>query len=250
MADEEKDPIFRKIKKRPVTSRSKTTIPSTSSSTKDDEDEATNFEDIKEAQKIRSRKHGLTSLECAVGKELAKQFDDLDENPFQMRGGGQFRLTDDKKAALNAVEIEHDIKEQFKKETLLRDEHEEMKKYIQQRLNKDGEGSIEPEIKKYKPQNLEDEILFRAAEEIKQYTSRKNDELLSNQMLYAYYFLYLLKCVYRVGIPEVDLGLQTRMTNIVETEQKKLELLKKKLPTKNNITPISPDDPSMKHLRR
>jgi hypothetical protein len=236
MADEEKDPIFRKIKKRPVTSRSKTTIPSTSSSTKDDEDEATNFEDIKEAQKIRSRKHGLTSLECAVGKELAKQFDDLDENPFQMRGGGQFRLTDDKKAALNAVEIEHDIKEQFKKETLLRDEHEEMKKYIQQRLNKDGEGSIEPEIKKYKPQNLEDEILFRAAEEIKQYTSRKNDELLSNQML--------------VGIPEVDLGLQTRMTNIVETEQKKLELLKKKLPTKNNITPISPDDPSMKHLRR
>ena len=85
-----------------------------------------NIEDIKEAQKSRTRKHGLNALECAVGKELAREFDDLDENPFQMRGGGMLRLTDDKKAALNAVEIEQDIKEQFKKETLLRDEHEEM----------------------------------------------------------------------------------------------------------------------------
>uniref|UniRef100_A0A914YL61 Hepatocellular carcinoma-associated antigen 59 n=1 Tax=Panagrolaimus superbus TaxID=310955 RepID=A0A914YL61_9BILA len=234
MADEEA-PIFRKIKKRPLTSRSKTTFPSTSSAKDDDEDEVTNFEDIKEAQKIRSRKHGLNALECAVGKELARQFDDLDENPFQMRGGGQFLLTDDKKAALEAVEIEHDIKDQFKKETLLRDEHEEMKKYIAQRLNK-NEDSADPEIKKYKPQNLEDEILFRAAEEIKQFTSKTNDELLSNQML--------------VGIPEVDLGLSSRMTNIVQTEQKKVELLKKKLPSKNDITAISPDDPSMKHLRR
>lgn len=36
------------------------------------------------------------------------------------------RLNDTRKAALNAADIENDIKEQFKKETLLRDEHEEM----------------------------------------------------------------------------------------------------------------------------
>ena len=35
-------------------------------------------------------------------------------------------VLDNRKAALNAVDIENDIKEQFKKETLLRDEHEEM----------------------------------------------------------------------------------------------------------------------------
>jgi hypothetical protein len=232
---EEEAPVFRKIKKKPFTIRSKPSTASASTA-KDDQEEVTNFEDIKEAQKVRTRKHGLNALECAVGKELAREFDDLDENPFQMRGGGMVKLTDNQKKTLNAVEIEHDIKEQFKKETLLRDEHEEMKKYIQQRLNKTGEDPAEPEIKKYKPQNLEDEILFRAAEQIKQFTSKTNDELLSNQML--------------VGIPEVDLGLKTRMTNIVETEQKKLELLKKKLPTKNNIITISPDDPSMKNLRR
>ena len=41
-----------------------------------------------------------------------------------MKGGGMLRLSDDRKAALNAAEIEQGIKEQFKKETLLRDEHE------------------------------------------------------------------------------------------------------------------------------
>ena len=37
-----------------------------------------------------------------------------------------FRLSEDKKLALAARDIESDIKEQFRAETLLRDEHEEM----------------------------------------------------------------------------------------------------------------------------
>lgn len=57
---------------------------------------------------------------------MAKEFNKQDECPFNMRGGGMLRLSDNRKAALNAVDIENDIKEQFKKETLLRDEHEEM----------------------------------------------------------------------------------------------------------------------------
>lgn len=62
----------------------------------------------------------MNAIECAVGKELAKEFTQLAENPFS---GG---LSEDRKAALAAAGIENDIKEQFKKETLLRDEHEEM----------------------------------------------------------------------------------------------------------------------------
>ena len=116
---------------------------------------------------------------------MAREFDDL-ENPFKMRDGCMLRLSDTKKLALNAEEIQTDIREQFKKETLLRDEHEEMKKYIQQKLGKEDELS-EPEMKRYKPQNLEDEILFRAAEEIKRFSSKTNDELLSNQMLVVSY---------------------------------------------------------------
>lgn len=68
----------------------------------------------------------MTALECALGKKLASEFDELDDDPFKMRGGGMMQLSDDKKLALEAADIEHGIKEQFRKETLLRDEHEEM----------------------------------------------------------------------------------------------------------------------------
>lgn len=68
----------------------------------------------------------MTALECAVGKKLASEFEELDDDPFRMRGGKMMELTNDKKLALEAADIEHGIKEQFKKETMLRDEHEEM----------------------------------------------------------------------------------------------------------------------------
>jgi hypothetical protein len=99
------------------------------------------------------------------------------------------------KAALTAAEIEQEIKLQFKKETLLRDEHEEMKKYIEKRLKRSKDTTEDAETsKKFKPVSGEDAILIQAAEKLKGYTSKSNDELLSNQML--------------LGIPEVDLGIK------------------------------------------
>ncbi|KAE9551128.1 hypothetical protein FO519_005663 [Halicephalobus sp. NKZ332] len=232
MADEEV-PTFRRPKKKQIQTRMKLDAEDV------EEDISGHIEDIKEVQKVRERKHGLNAVECAVGKDLAKVFEELDENPFNLRGGGMLKLNPTQKAALTATEIEHDIKEQFKKETLLRDEHEEMKKYVEERLSgtPNDPSSSAPEKKKFKAQSLEDEILFRAAEKLKEFTSTKNDELLSNQML--------------VGIPEVDLGLEARMNNIVETEQKKLELLKKKnIPTKGSIPEVDLEDPAIKKLRR
>lgn len=182
------------------------------------------IQNILEAQRVRQRRNGMDAVECAVGKELAKEFYRLDEDPFRMRGGRMLRLTDHQQAALNASIIEADIKEQFKKETLLRDEHEEMRRYVESRLKKEqlfektrniDEGSDEqqPDSKRAKFMAPEDEILFNAAERVKKYTSKRSEELLSNQML--------------VGIPEVDLGIEIRMKNIEQTEQKKVEMLKK-----------------------
>jgi len=183
-----------------------------------EEDVESKISDIREAQKARERRNGMSAVECAVGKEMAREFNELDEDPFRMKGGGMLRLSDDRKAALAAADIENDIKEQFKKETLLRDEHEEMLKYIDSRLHKNSDtedNAKEPSSKRPKVgSTIEETILFKAAEKVKGYTSKSSDELLSNQML--------------VGIPEVDLGIDVRMKNIVETEQKKMELLHKK----------------------
>ncbi|KAL3079742.1 hypothetical protein niasHS_014024 [Heterodera schachtii] len=187
------------------------------------------IQDVLEAQKVRQRRSGMDAVECAVGKDLAREFQRMDENPFQMRGGAMLRLSDHQKAALSAADIEADIKEQFKKETLLRDEHEEMRRYVETRIASEcpaalaiaaanakesaGDGGGPSTAKKVKVAGPEDDILYRAAEQVKHHGSKRNEELLSNQML--------------VGIPEVDLGIETRMRNIEATEQKKVELLKK-----------------------
>ncbi|KAI1713879.1 hepatocellular carcinoma-associated antigen 59 domain-containing protein [Ditylenchus destructor] len=205
-------PTFRKpAKARNIKLR---TVPSAQEGDKESESEQdveSQLNDIREAQKGRLRQHGMTAVECAVGKELAKEFNQLDEDPFRMKGGGMLRLSDDRKAALAAADIENDIKEQFKKETLLRDENEEMRKYIDLKLKR----------KEVVPSNVENSILLRAAGKMKGYTSSKsNEELLSNQML--------------VGIPEVDLGIDVRISNIIDTEKKKMELFRKKQAKEGN----------------
>uniref|UniRef100_A0A914E1C8 Uncharacterized protein n=1 Tax=Acrobeloides nanus TaxID=290746 RepID=A0A914E1C8_9BILA len=96
-------PVFRKIKKKPKPTRSLKT--EDNHSTEEDEDVNTRIEDIRELQKVRERKHGLNALECAMGKDLAREFDDINDDPFRMKGGGMLRLSDDKKAALNAAEV-------------------------------------------------------------------------------------------------------------------------------------------------
>uniref|UniRef100_A0A1I8B8R5 Nefa_Nip30_N domain-containing protein n=1 Tax=Meloidogyne hapla TaxID=6305 RepID=A0A1I8B8R5_MELHA len=171
--------------------------------------------DIQEAQRVRQRRNGMDAVECAVGRELAKEFARLDEDPFKMSGGAMLRLTDTQRAALNAADIEADIKEQFKKETLLRDEHEEMRRYVEARLKRQNtsDDATEESSKRAKHLSQEEEIFFKAAERVQSFSSKRKEELLSNQML--------------VGIPEVDLGIEVRMSNIVATEQKKAELLKK-----------------------
>lgn len=61
--------------------------------TEEQEEIGSRIRDILEAQRVRQRRNGMDAVECAVGKELAKEFHRLDEDPFRMRGGGMLRLT-------------------------------------------------------------------------------------------------------------------------------------------------------------
>ncbi|EFO17373.2 hypothetical protein LOAG_11128 [Loa loa] len=175
---------------------------------------ACKLEGIKELQESRVCKNGLNAVECALGKELAAEFIAMDDDPFRQRGGGMLRLSEGRQAQMHAADIEAGIRDQFKKESFLRDEHEEMKKYVQAELRKrkavqdleDGDATTS------KVPSMEDSLMWKAAEKVRLFRSERNDELLSNQML--------------AGIPEVDLGINARMSNIIETEKKKGEMLK------------------------
>jgi len=212
---EEPSTSFRRVKKRPRAIRQQSVEAKSPKKDAGDEEEdiSARLSDIHEAQTTRKRRNGMTALECALGKKLASEFDDMDDDPFKMRGGKMLELSEDKKLVLEAAGIESDIKEQFKKETLLRDEHEEMRKYIDQRLNRETEPLDIQFPTNSQLTTTEDMILMKVADQLRGFQSKANEELLSNQML--------------VGIPEVDLGIDVRIQNVMETEKRKTELLGK-----------------------
>uniref|UniRef100_A0A1I7WRZ0 Uncharacterized protein n=1 Tax=Heterorhabditis bacteriophora TaxID=37862 RepID=A0A1I7WRZ0_HETBA len=197
----------------------------------DSDDEGTPcIRDIRELQRSRERRNGLTEIECAVGKEKAAALED----GIQM-AGGTMALSGKQKARLEAAGIEAGIREQFEKETMLRDEHEELRKFIDQGLKKER-GEVVNEMKDEKYNGKNTDVLLRAASKLKDYRSEGGNELLSEHML--------------AGIPEVDLGISylnifnpvqaimsikcsaaysARINNILETEKKKKELLEKAL---------------------
>ncbi|VDL66202.1 unnamed protein product [Nippostrongylus brasiliensis] len=145
-------------------------------------------------QKAREKKNGLTEIECAVGKEKAAALED----GIQM-AGGTMALTGKQKARIEAAGIEAGIREQFEKETMLRDEHEELRKFIDQGLRGETSNSEQqqstPMDKRARSISLnESDVLMRAASKLKGYRSEASNELLSEHML--------------AGIPEVDLGIK------------------------------------------
>lgn len=137
---------FRKIKKRPKTLRPKLEEEeklkknASKADSEEDEDERIGYVDsfvgdrrfrrhivdLHEVQQLRKRRNGMTALECALGKKMAGEFDELDDDPFRMKGGGMMSLSEDKRMKLTAEDITSGIKEQFRKEELLFDEDEEM----------------------------------------------------------------------------------------------------------------------------
>uniref|UniRef100_A0A8R1HSL5 Uncharacterized protein n=1 Tax=Caenorhabditis japonica TaxID=281687 RepID=A0A8R1HSL5_CAEJA len=208
-----------------------------------EEEEHTRVADIRDLQRSRERKNGLTELECAVGISKAAALED----GIQMTGGGMV-MTSKKKAAMEAASIEQGLREQFEKETMLRDEHEELRRYIDdglQKYSKDGNGEEEEKQQtvsaKFSSLNAEDrdvELLKQAAGKVKANQRKTETELLSEHML--------------AGIPEVDLGISTRITNILETEKKKRFMLEKATALAAGLPPPveESDETKPKHRRR
>lgn len=105
---------------------------------------------------------------------------------------------------------------QFSAETNKRDEDEEMMKYIEEQLQKrkgvkkiDDKKESENNDRKYL--TPEEAALYALPDHLRQSSSHRSEEMLSNQMLN--------------GIPEVDLGIEAKIKNIEATEEAKQKLL-------------------------
>lgn len=191
----------------------KTTVEDSDEDKSDDESLKTALEEAKELQKLRKRPNGVSIEDLATIKTKQKELS-VEKDPLKLKTGGfvDIKLL---KREISQVEDIDQIGTSFAVETNRRDEDADMLKYVEEELaKKKGIASVEENIDD-RPKNADD-ALYELPDHIKVQTSRKKTEdMLSNQML--------------SGIPEVDLGIDTKIRNIEATEEAKQKLMAERL---------------------
>ncbi|XP_064457391.1 splicing factor C9orf78-like [Ornithodoros turicata] len=186
------------------------------------------LEDTKEIQKLRKRPHGVSIIGLNLGKKLTTKEELVIEDPFKLKSGGMIDMKALKGKRVVVDELDAvNLGNTFSVETNQRDEDADMMKYIEEELAKrkgkeqdsDSQGSSEKTLGP-------DDVLFHVPEHLRKSSSKKSEEMLSNQML--------------SGIPEVDLGIEERIRNIEATEEAKMKLLKERMSKKEKETSFVP----------
>ena len=148
------------------------------------------FEEILEIQKLRKRSKGVSAVTLASGKKVSKEEELIDPDPFKVKSGGLLTLDKARQAAkIDDEEREEEIGTQFSKETRVRDEDGEMQKFIETEMEKRSgkrQDSDANEPEQYMPP--EEMALLSLPEHLK-IKSKKNEEMLSSQMLSGQYLL-------------------------------------------------------------
>ncbi|KJE94118.1 hypothetical protein CAOG_004806 [Capsaspora owczarzaki ATCC 30864] len=177
---------------------------------------------MKELQRFRQRKSGVTPAGLALGQRVKSVAEELlaASDPFKLKSGGG--LVD--KAAIRVKDRDRDrdadddknfsLTSTFSHETKARDEDKMMLSYIDEQLairrgtnaNDNANNANDPTAQLYVvPKNLEATSALKNVSE----------DSISSALL--------------SGIPEVDLGVQSRIRNIEETEKARIELEQKRL---------------------
>ncbi|XP_023663683.1 splicing factor C9orf78 homolog [Paramormyrops kingsleyae] len=182
----------------------------------DEEDEEITAEvrskvdEVKEIQSLRKRQSGVSIVSLLVGEKLPPEAE-IEDDPFKLKTGGvvDMKKVKDRNRDMTQDETDLNLGTSFSAETNRRDEDADMMKYIETELKK-KKGMIETEEQKVKAKNAED-LLYELPESIRVASAKKTEEMLSNQML--------------SGIPEVDLGIDAKIKNIIYTEEAKARLI-------------------------
>ncbi|XP_076047897.1 splicing factor C9orf78 [Oratosquilla oratoria] len=176
------------------------------------------LEEGKVLRKYRRRQCGVSAEGLMVGEK--KEEEKEDDDPFKTKTGGMLDLNAVKNAKKMDDAYDTGIGTAFSAETNRRDEDAEMQKFIEENLakskgirkdddNKEGNKYLSPE----------EAALNSVPSFLRESSSKRSEEMLSNQML--------------SGIPEVDLGLDAKIRNIEATEDAKQRLLKESMMKKD-----------------
>ncbi|KAK8742707.1 hypothetical protein OTU49_001632 [Cherax quadricarinatus] len=184
------------------------------------------LEESKELRKYRRRQGGISAEGLLVGEKTTKK-EGVDDDPFKTKTGGMLDLNQVKNAKKTDDAYDTGIGTSFSAETNRRDEDAEMQKYIEENLAKrKGIQSEENPEEQQRYQTLEEAALHAVPDILRESTSKRSEEMLSNQML--------------SGIPEVDLGLEAKIRNIEATEEAKQKLLRESMMKKERPSEFVP----------
>lgn len=148
------------------------------------------------------------------------------KDPFNIKtGGGLVNMNALKAGKLKAASddaYDTGIGTQFSAETNIGDTDEEMMKYIEEQLKMKKGIEVDNKDEANKYLTPEEAAILALPAHLRESSTKKSEEMLSNQMLN--------------GIPEVDLGIESKIKNIEATEEAKQKLLadqksKKDLPS-------------------
>ncbi|XP_076868005.1 splicing factor C9orf78 homolog [Brachyhypopomus gauderio] len=210
------------------------------SSDEDESDDVTaevraKLDEAKELQSLRKRQSGVSLVSLLVGEKLPLEAE-IEDDPFKLKTGGVVDMKKVKDRNRDRIEDEDDLNlgTSFSAETNRRDEDADMMKYIETELKK-KKGLVEAEEQKVKVKNAED-LLYELPENIRVNSAKKTEEMLSNQML--------------SGIPEVDLGIDAKIKNIISTEEAKAKLMaEQRNKKKDNGTSFVPTNIAVNYVQ-
>ncbi|KAJ8261371.1 hypothetical protein COCON_G00170940 [Conger conger] len=207
----------------------------------DEEDEETaavvrsKLDEAKEVQSLRKRQSGVSVAALLVGEKLPLDAE-IEDDPFKLKTGGivDMKKVKDRNRDMTEEDTDLNLGTSFSAETNRRDEDADMMKYIETELKK-KKGLVETEEQKVKVKNAEDQ-LYELPENINVSSAKKTEEMLSNQML--------------SGIPEVDLGIDAKIKNIIFTEEAKAKLLaEQRNKKKDNGTSFVPTNIAVNYVQ-
>lgn len=214
------------LKKRKCFRKRKSSDEDCSGSDEEDDISREILQDTKEIQKLRKRPNGVSVIGLNLGKKLTAKEELVIDDPFKLKTGGMIDMKALKGKRVTMEELDAvNLGNTFSVETNQRDEDADMMKYIEEELAKRRGRVQEPQPELQKPVDEKD-VLFHVPEHLRKSTSKKSEEMLSNQML--------------SGIPEVDLGIEERIRNIEATEEAKLKLIRDRMARKERETSFVP----------
>jgi len=199
------------------------------------------IESNKNIIKMRKRAKGINASSLALGVKVSRVEEyTMEKDPFKYKPSSKLRHVKDRDRDRKYDLVDRDVTDlgnTFSQQTNSQDTDAQMKRYIENQMRK-AKGEVDPDADKNKKILSAEDKLYQLPKRLQMHESqsaKRSEEMLSNQML--------------SGIPEVDLGIDTKIKNIERTEEAKIELIKEMKKKKEKPSQFVPSNMAVNYVQ-